>query len=84
MESSSMMKSTPAPKDNNIPINPYWVGGHFLDYCAKQGWMSMQREGRSTRYYCTPAGVEALKQFGIDIRRPEEGKTKDQPRRSTK
>ncbi len=57
--------------EDPIPINPYWVGGGFLDYCVKQAWMVKRREGRATRFYCTPAGVEALKQFGIEILRPE-------------
>jgi hypothetical protein len=38
--------------------------------------MVRQREGRSTRYYCTPTGVDALKQFGIELLRPEERKSK--------
>lgn len=59
-----------------IPVNCYWVGGSFLEYCVKQAWMVRQREGRSTRYYCTPAGVDALKNFGIEILRPEERKSK--------
>jgi hypothetical protein len=66
-----------------IPVNCFWIGGSFLDYCAKQGWMIKQREGRNTRYYCTPAGVEALKQFGIEVLRPEERKRKSRTRRST-
>ena len=54
-----------------IPINPYWVGGSFLDYCVRQGWMVKQREGRSVRYCCTPGGIGALQRFGIEILRPE-------------
>jgi len=68
------MKKPRAANADPIPINPYWVGGSFLDYCVKQGWMIKRREGRSARYYCTPAGVEALKQFGIEIRPPAERK----------
>ena len=66
------MNKLPEQREELIPVNCYWVGGMFLDYCVKQAWMTRQREGRSTCCYCTPAGVEALKQFGIEILRPEE------------
>lgn len=67
-----------------IPINCFWVGGKFMDYCVKQAWMIKQQEGKSTRYYCTPAGVDALKQFGIEILRPEERKRSGRAKHSTK
>jgi len=71
-------------EEEPIPINPFWVGGSFLDYCVRQAWMIKQREGRSIRYYCTPAGVNALKQFGIEILRPEERKPRSRTKRPTK
>jgi hypothetical protein len=75
------MSKTHQESETLIPINCFWVGGHFLDYCVSQGWMIKQREGRSTRFYCTPAGIEALKQFGIEILRPEERKSKSRTKR---
>jgi hypothetical protein len=60
--------------DQLVPVNPYWIGGSFLEYCVRQGWMVKQRESRSLRYFCTSAGVEALVQFGIEVKRPELGK----------
>jgi hypothetical protein len=65
-----------------IPINPFWVDGSLLDYCVRQGWMLNEREGRSTRYYVTPAGVVALKQnYGSQIRMPAGQTEPDRPRR---
>ena len=62
------------PGNELIALNPYWVGGSFLEYCVRQGWMVKQGQGRSLRYFCTPAGMEALRRFGIEIKRPEERK----------
>ncbi len=67
-----------------IPINCFWVEGGFLEYCVRQAWMIKQRQGRSTRYYCTPAGVDALKQFGIEILRPEKRQRRSRTRRPTR
>jgi hypothetical protein len=55
---------------DRTPINPYWVGGGFLDYCVRQGWLIKEREGRSVRYFATAVGVTALKDFGIEIGLP--------------
>jgi hypothetical protein len=62
------MTDSTASLPERIPINPYWVGGSFLDYCARQGWVLKEGKGKSLRFYATPAGVKALKQFGIAIR----------------
>jgi hypothetical protein len=70
------MNKTRPEHEELIPVNCFWVGGSFLEYCVKQTWMVKQREGRSTRYFCTPAGVHALKQYGIEILRPAERKRK--------
>jgi len=78
-----MSKSRPK-REELIPVNCFWVGGSLLDYCMKQAWMTKQREGRSTRYYCTPAGVDALKQFGIEILRPEERRRSNRTKLPTK
>ena len=46
-------------------VNPFAVGGGFLAYCVRQGWLIQQGRGRSMRYYVTAAGREALAGFGI-------------------
>ncbi len=49
------------------PINPYAVGGGFLEYCVKQGWMIREGKGRNARYYVTPEGEGKLRGFGITV-----------------
>jgi hypothetical protein len=45
-------------------INPFAVGGAFLNWCVEQGWLAM--EGK--QYYATAAGARELRQrFGIKI-----------------
>ena len=48
-----------------VPVNPFAIGGGFLDYCIRQGWLTRQRQGRATKYYVTEAGREALAEYGI-------------------
>ncbi|MEW6235811.1 MAG: hypothetical protein AB1656_10530 [Candidatus Omnitrophota bacterium] len=48
-------------------INPFAVGGGFLDYCVKQGWLIREGSGRSSKYYATPAGKRELANFGIKV-----------------
>jgi hypothetical protein len=45
-------------------INPFAVGGAFLDWCIKQGWLV--REGRE--YFATPKGARELhERFDIKL-----------------
>jgi len=46
-------------------VNCFAIGGGFLDYCVKQGWLIRRRHGKSTRYYVTEVGRSALADFGI-------------------
>nr|MDO8099218.1 hypothetical protein [Candidatus Njordarchaeota archaeon] len=48
-------------------INPYAIGGGFLNYCVTQGWLIQEGKGRSVRYYSTKRGEEELKKFGIKV-----------------
>jgi hypothetical protein len=49
------------------PINPFAIGGGFLDYCVKQGWLIKSGTGRNVRYYVTESGEKALKKFDIKV-----------------
>lgn len=51
------------------PINPYWLGGSFLGYCVKQGWLKQVGSGgRGTKWYPTEKGKKELKEkFNIEI-----------------
>jgi hypothetical protein len=34
------------------PINPYWFGAKFIEYCVKQGLLRQQGSGgRGTKWY---------------------------------
>jgi hypothetical protein len=57
----------PQGETGQKPINPYAVGGGFLSYCVKQGWLIQEGKGRNTRYYATKKGQEELAKFGIRV-----------------
>ncbi len=45
-------------------INPFAVGGGFLSWCVKQGWIVQQRR----RYFATREGTRALRErFDIKV-----------------
>lgn len=48
-------------------VNPFAIGGGFLDYCVGQGWLVQQGKGRHAKYYVTKEGEEKIKKFGIKI-----------------
>jgi hypothetical protein len=54
-----------ASKTGQKPINPYAIGGGFLSYCVRQGWLTQEGKGRNARYYATKKGEEELEKFGI-------------------
>ena len=47
------------------PVNPFAIGGAFLQYCVGQGWLIQQGTGRAMKYYVTEMGREALAEYGI-------------------
>jgi hypothetical protein len=53
----------PAPEGE--PVNPFAIGGGFLEYCVQQGWLIREGRGRAAKCYVTPAGREALAEYGI-------------------
>jgi hypothetical protein len=56
------------PKQNTalIPINPFALGGAFLEKSIKLGWVRKHRETGRTTYFLTPDGAVELEKFGID------------------
>ena len=45
-------------------INPFAVGGGFLAWCEKQGWLVQRRK----QYFATAAGARELRErFGIKV-----------------
>jgi hypothetical protein len=58
-------KSATEPAPEGSPVNPFAIGGGFLDYCVREGWLTRQKSGRAVKYYATEAGRAALAQYGI-------------------
>ena len=56
-------------KMTDNPINHYWFGSKFLEYCVKQGWLRQEGSGgRGTRWYSTDKGRKELKdKFGLEV-----------------
>jgi DNA-directed RNA polymerase subunit H (RpoH/RPB5) len=49
------------------PVNPFAIGGGFLDYCVKHGWLIQDGKRRNAKYYITKAGEKELKKFDITV-----------------
>jgi hypothetical protein len=47
------------------PVNCFAIGGGFLKYCVRQGWLIEQGSGRKVKYLVTQAGRKALAGYGI-------------------
>jgi len=47
------------------PVNPFAIGGAFLQYCVQQAWLVQQGHGRGMKYLVTEAGRAALAEYGI-------------------
>lgn len=69
-------KAWHAEQDRKIPektyqglkaINPFAVGGGFLDHCIAKGWVVKDGSGRQARYFVTDEGVAALRKFNIKL-----------------
>ena len=48
-------------------VNPFAIGGGFLDYCIKQGWLILEKKGRQVKYYITKEGEKGLRKFDIKV-----------------
>ncbi len=67
-EEQSLNRSAGKTSENgNKPVNPFAIGGGFLDYCIGQEWLIREGKGREARYFVTETGKEELKKFGIRI-----------------
>lgn len=54
-------------KTGRKPVNPFAIGGGFLAYCVKQGWLAQEGAGHNAKYYVTKEGETALGKFGIKV-----------------
>lgn len=49
-------------------VNPFALGGAFVEYCVEKGYVQMQVIENEVRYYLTEDGEEKLsKEFGISL-----------------
>ena len=58
--------TSPTKSADRESVNPFAIGGGFLSYCVKQGWIIQEGSGRSSRYFVTTEGKRQLAVFGID------------------
>jgi hypothetical protein len=52
---------------NANPLNPFMIGGGFLAYCVKQGWLIQVGKGHKAKYFATEKGRRELTQMDIHV-----------------
>lgn len=60
-----LIRTPTAKNDRTRPVNPFGLGGGFLSYCIKKGWLTEEGKGRSAKYYVTEEGKKETAKFGI-------------------
>lgn len=56
------------PDDSDAgPLNPFMIGGGFLTYCVKHGWLTREGKGNKSKYFATEKGRRELAKFDIHI-----------------
>jgi hypothetical protein len=49
------------------PVNPFAIGGTFLEYCVANGWLRREGAGRAAKYFLTESGRAELPKFGVRV-----------------
>jgi hypothetical protein len=62
-------RPTASERPGRIRVNPFAVGGAFLGYCVKQGWLIQEGKGRAANYYVTEEGESELRRFGVKFKK---------------
>jgi len=58
------------PHENRIgPVNPFALGGVFIEAAKKMGWMEEEQVERQRRYFITPKGFAEMQKLGMDLQR---------------
>jgi hypothetical protein len=58
------------PHENRIgPVNPFALGGVFIEAAKKLGWMHEEQVERQRRYYITAEGFVEMEKLGMDLQR---------------
>jgi len=63
------MKSKDAKETRIGPVNPFALGGVFIEAAKKLGWMLEEQEERQRRYYITAEGFTEMEKLGMDLQR---------------
>src|SRR5690242_2115181 len=63
------MKSKDAKETRIGPVNPFALGGVFIEAAKKLGWMHEEQEERQRRYYITAEGFTEMEKLGLDLQR---------------
>jgi hypothetical protein len=61
------IKKSSAAKPDAKPLNPFAIGGGFLAYCVKKGWLIMEGKGPRAKYFATEKNRHILAKFDIKI-----------------
>lgn len=63
------MKSKEKEGNRIGPVNPFALGGVFIDAAKKLGWMEEEQDARQRRYFITPKGFDEMGKLGMDLQR---------------
>lgn len=47
------------------PVNPFALGGAFIEWAREKGWVEVEEVGRCRNYYITSTGVTNMNELGI-------------------
>lgn len=63
------MKAKDAKETRIGPVNPFALGGVFIEAAKKLGWMQEEQVERQRRYYITSEGFAEMEKLGMDLQR---------------
>jgi hypothetical protein len=52
---------------NQLVVDPFVIGGSFVNFCVEQGWLVIEGTGRQIKYLATEEGRQHLLELGIKI-----------------
>jgi uncharacterized protein YwgA len=58
---------TRSVKSDAKPLNQFAIGGAFLAYCVKQGWLIQKGKGFKAKYFATEKGRRELAKLEIHV-----------------
>lgn len=49
------------------PVNPFALGGAFIEWAREKGWIEVEEVGRCRNYYITSMGDAKMREMGVNI-----------------